>query len=318
MDPSTPEDELERLRRELGDQYAVVRLIGRGGMGAVYLAREVSLDRLVALKVLPASADDEVTRERFRREARMVARLSHPGIVPLYAYGETERTLYYAMAYIDGETLAQRLKREGPLSGPETRELLTSVAAALDHAHRRGLIHRDIKPSNILIDGESGRILVTDFGIGRALGAVEDAQAIGTPKYMAPEQATGSPVDARTDLYALGLTAYEAVAGLRPFAARNAQAALAKQLMDDFEPLARLVASRPDVDPEMATLVDQCLATDPDARPATAERVLALLADDAPPSVAGLNGGAGGGAASGSGRIGGRLWAGAAAWRSLP
>ena len=290
--PSTSEVELERLRRELGDQYAVVRLIGRGGMGAVYLARELSLDRVVALKVLPASADDEVTRERFRREARMVARLSHPGIVPLYAYGETERTLYYAMAYIDGETLTQRLKREGPLSGPETRELLASVAAALDHAHRRGLIHRDIKPSNILIDGETGRILVTDFGIGRALGAVEDVEAIGTPQYMAPEQATGSPVDARTDLYALGLTAYEAVAGHRPFVGRNAQAVLAKKLMDDFEPLA---TSNPDVDPELATLVDQCLATDPDARPATAERVLALLADDPPPSVAGLNAVAGGG-----------------------
>lgn len=305
MDAPTSDAELQRLRDELGDQYALVRLIGRGGMGAVYLARERSLDRLVALKVLPASADDETTRERFRREARMVARLNHPAIVPLYAYGETARTLYYAMAYIDGESLAQRLKREGPLSSPETRELLASVAAALDHAHRRGLIHRDIKPSNIMIDGESGRILVTDFGIGRALGSppsgateavpTEDAgpgltrvgEAIGTPRYMAPEQATGAEVDARTDLYALGLTAYEAAAGRAPFEGQNPQALLTKKLMGDFEPLG---ATRPDVDPRVAALVERCLAGDPDERPQTAERVMALLADDAPPSAAGLDG----------------------------
>lgn len=288
-------DDLEQLRQELAGQYDVIREVGRGGMGVVYLARELSLDRVVALKVLPLGQRlGDKPRERFRREAQMAARLSHPNIVPVYGYGETDTVVYYTMAFVEGESLEEREKRVGRLSEPELENLCSSVASALDHAHRRGLVHRDVKPSNVLFDSETDRILLTDFGIGRALGSNQSSVAgmrgsptaltasgamLGTPEYMAPEQLSDAAVDARADLYSLAATVYEAACGTSPFRAPTPEQTIAKKLTGLMEPLRR---ARPDVSARLAAIVERCLERDPGDRPESAARLLALLdADDA-------------------------------------
>src|ERR671921_458510 len=154
------------LERELGDQYQVVRLLGCGGMGAVYLARDLALHRVVAIKVLRQEFRSRPEDcERFRREARMTARLSHPNIVPVHAFGESRGLLYFVMKYVDGESLADRLRREGRLPSAEVRRILADLALALDYAHRQGVVHRDLKPENILIDIETGSAMLADFGV---------------------------------------------------------------------------------------------------------------------------------------------------------
>ncbi len=164
-----PSDPLRAaLERAIGSQYQVVRLLGRGGMGAVYLAREPSLDRAVAIKVLPPEASDSSSCERFRREARTAAKLTHPNIVPLHTFGEADGMMYFVMGYVQGESLADRLRREVQLSPGEARRLLAQIADALDYAHRQGVVHRDIKPDNILLDDSSGRPMLTDFGVAKA------------------------------------------------------------------------------------------------------------------------------------------------------
>src|SRR5262245_23119608 len=222
----------EALEKAIGFQYRIERLLGRGGMGAVYLAHELALDRDVAIKVLPPEqAGAPQLRDRFRREARTAARLNHPNIVPLHTFGEVNGLVYFVMGYIAGESLASRLSRTGPLTSEESRELLTELADALAYAHRNGVVHRDIKPDNILIDAETGSPRLTDFGIAKA--SFTDAhltttgQLIGTPAYMSPEQALGSAdVDARSDIYSLGIVAYQMVSGRLPFEAGNPMDAL--------------------------------------------------------------------------------------------
>ena len=205
----------EALTKAIGFQYRIERLLGRGGMGAVYLAHELALDRDVAIKVLPPEhAGTPDVRERFRREARTAARLSHPHIVPLHTFGEVSGLVYFVMGYVAGESLAARLARQGPLESEEARTLLVALCDALDYAHRQGIVHRDIKPDNILIDAGSGAPLLTDFGIAKpTLGEAQltsTGQVIGTPHYMSPEQALGrSDLGPRSDLYSLGVAAYE-------------------------------------------------------------------------------------------------------------
>jgi serine/threonine-protein kinase len=233
------------------------RLLGRGGMGAVYLAHELALDRDVAIKVLPPEfAGAPELRERFRREARTAARLNHPNIVPLYTFGEVDGLMYFVMGYVAGESLAGRLKREGALAPDEAYSLLADIADALSYAHRHGVVHRDIKPDNILIDGESGSPRLTDFGIAKA--AASDAQLtmtgqmIGTPAYMSPEQALGSPeADARSDIYSLGVVAYEMVSGRLPFDAKTPMDSLMQRLKQEPRPL-RAVA--PDLPEDLVSL----------------------------------------------------------------
>jgi serine/threonine-protein kinase len=216
---STPPDSLfATVQRALAGQYSLERELGRGGMGVVYLAREVELDRNVALKVLPPQfAGDRTTRERFLREARMAGALSHPNVVPIHRVGENGDVVFFSMAFIDGGTLGDRLRDRGPLSPSAATKLLREVAQALAYAHGRAIVHRDIKPDNILIERESGRALVSDFGIAAASSDhTPDGAVMGSAHFMSPEQAAGLSIDARSDIYSLGVVGYLSLSGRLP------------------------------------------------------------------------------------------------------
>src|SRR5258705_2879420 len=249
-------------------RYSLERELGRGGMGVVYLAREVRLDRPVAIKVLlPSKTVDQKRRERFLREARTAAKLSHPNIIPIHAVEEIGEFVFFAMAYVDGETLTERVRRRGPMAPSEGARVLRDVAWALAYAHGQGVIHRDVKPDNILLEQASGRVLVADFGIaGIVAGAsgLVSGEIVGTPEFMSPEQALGESVDARSDLYALGIVGFFALSATLPFEAEKATDVLAKQVTRPAPPLA--VAS-PGVPKRLAQAIDRCLAKDPADRP---------------------------------------------------
>ena len=254
-------------------RYSIDRELGRGGMGIVYLARDVQLDRPVAIKLLPPDrALDDQLRERFVREARMAAKLSHPNIIPIFAVDEIEGFVFYVMAYVDGETLGERVRVRGPMAASEATRILREVAWALGHAHAQGLVHRDVKPENILIEKGSGRALVTDFGIAAALGAEESPAVAGTPEFMSPEQVMGGELDARSDVYALGATAYFLVSGRAPFHGISAVDIVAKQVATPAPPLSSTGVTVPR---RLTHLIEKCLAKEPKHRPASAQ----LLAD---------------------------------------
>ncbi len=261
------------LQAALAGRYSLLAELGRGGMGVVYLAREVRLDRLVALKVLPPSRATPVQRERFLREARTAAKLAHPGIVPIHAVDEAGGFVFIAMGYVDGESLAARISAGGRLPPLEAARILREVAWALAYAHAQGVVHRDIKPDNILIERATGRALVADFGIARVSAGSEitlAGQVLGTPEYMSPEQASGQQVDGRSDIYSLGAVAYLALAGRPPFAGPTVNELLARQIS---QPAAPLIAAAPDVPPKLAQVVDRCLLKAPGERYDTAEAV---------------------------------------------
>ena len=275
------------LQRALGVQYEIGRLLGRGGMGAVYLAREKALERAVAIKVLPPGlASDAESRERFRREARTAAKLTHPNIVPLYTFGDAEGVLFFVMGYVRGESLGNRMRREGRLAEAEVRRILADLADALDYAHRHGVIHRDIKPDNVLLDDESGRPMLTDFGVAkaRASGATltEAGALVGTPHYMSPEQASGSrDLDGRSDLYSLGVMGYQMLSARLPFEGKSFRDVIVQHVTQAPPPLAMLV---PDVSDDLAAAVARCLAKDPALRWPDGNSVRAAVlepADDA-------------------------------------
>lgn len=264
--PAPPADPLrEALDKAIGFQYRIERLLGRGGMGAVYLAHELALDRDVAIKVLPPEqASTPELRERFKREARTAARLTHPNIVPLHTFGEVSGLMYFVLGYVAGESLAARLQRQGPFDSESARMLLASVCDALDYAHRQGVVHRDIKPDNILIDNRTGAPLLTDFGIAKAMLAdaqlTTAGQLIGTPHYMSPEQAAGKDVGPRSDLYSLGVVAYEMVSGDRPFDAVTPMDALTQRLTREPRPLSSVAGH---VAPDLAQAIGRCLPREP-------------------------------------------------------
>ena len=262
----------------LAGRYSLERELGRGGMGVVYLAREVRLDRLVAIKLLPpARASDAKLRERFLREARTAAKLSHPHIIPIFTVDEVGEFVFFAMAYVAGETLTERVVRRGPLAPSEAARVLREIAWALAYAHSQGLVHRDVKPDNIMLEDASGRGLVADFGIaGQVRGAagLDGGEVIGTPEFMSPEQALGEHVDARSDLYALGVVGFFALSGKLPFEAGKAAEVLAKQVTEPAPPLASVA---PGVPRRIAQAIDRCLAKDPADRPASGENVAELL-----------------------------------------
>lgn len=275
MQTAAADPEFVALQRALAGEYSLDRELGRGGMGIVYLARDVQLDRQVAIKVLPTSlASRADLRERFLREARTAAGLSHPNIVPIHHVGEAGEFVFFVMAYIDGETLGQRLREHGPLTPAVAAKLLREVAWALAYAHGRGVVHRDVKPDNILIERETGRALVTDFGIAQVAAAAalgdasgstvtEPGEILGTAHFMSPEQAANDPIDGRSDLYSLGVVGFLALAGRLPFHASSLAELLAKQLTELPPPLARATPAVPE---RLARAIDRCLRKDRDER----------------------------------------------------
>ncbi len=275
-----------RVRDALSPRFLLVRPLGAGGMGTVFLAREPALKRLVAVKVLsPELASDASAKARFHREAQAVAGLSHPNVVAIYSVGELDDgTPYFVMQYVGGRSMAARLEDEGPFQVDETRRVLGEVASALAAAHKQGIIHRDIKPANVLYDEESGRALVTDFGIAALIGPpgaktatrlTQTGMAIGTPQYMSPEQIVAEKVTERTDMYGLGLLGYELLAGEGPFGSSSSpQELVAAHLRDVPENISTV---RDDIDPEMASVIDTCLSKNATERPEAAEVAQRLM-----------------------------------------
>ncbi|PYO43155.1 MAG: hypothetical protein DMD33_07075 [Gemmatimonadetes bacterium] len=275
--PERPDQLFLDFQSVLAGRYSLERELGRGGMGVVYLAREVRLDRPVAVKLLPpVRAGDERLRERFLREARTAAKLSHPHIIPIFAVDEVDAFVFFAMAYVAGETLTERVRRRGPLAPSEAGRVLREVAWALAYAHSQGLVHRDVKPDNIMLEEATGRALVADFGIAglvRGAAGLDGGEVIGTPEFMSPEQALGEHVDARSDLYALGAVGYFALSGKLPFEAEKATDVLAKQVTEPAPPLASVAG----VPRRLAQAIDRCLAKDPAERPQTGEALAEQL-----------------------------------------
>ncbi|HEY8311724.1 MAG TPA: serine/threonine-protein kinase, partial [Gemmatimonadaceae bacterium] len=252
--PNRPDDALRaQLGRVLEANYELDREIGRGGMGIVYRARDRRLKRLVAVKVLPPElAYRADIRSRFLREAETSAQLSHPSIVPIYTVEEADNLVFFIMGYVDGDTIAQRLRQRGPMAAEEARRILCEVADALAYANARNVVHRDIKPDNILLDSDSGRALVTDFGIARAVSEGNDTRltttglAIGTPAYMSPEQCAGDRgVDGRSDIYSLGVVGYQMLSGDLPFVASNTPGMFVKHLTEQPRPINERVQGLP-------------------------------------------------------------------------
>src|SRR5882762_4545302 len=281
----------QRLSQALGSSYTLDREIGRGGMGVVYHARDERLKRAVAVKVLPPElAFREEIRIRFLREAETAARLSHPHIVPIHSVGEgPEGLVYFVMAYVDGESLAARLKRRERLPPEEARRILMETADALGAGHALGIIHRDVKPDNILLEGSRGRTVLTDFGIAKALTSTTGpgtltatGVAIGTPHYMSPEQAAGDrEIDGRSDIYSLGVVGYQMLAGELPFSAPTVPGLLLKQITEQAPNLQDKTPTCPD---DLASCVMRSLEKEPEARWPTADALRrALESRSAPP-----------------------------------
>jgi serine/threonine-protein kinase len=272
--PRPPDALFLQFQEAVAGRYSLERELGRGGMGVVYLAREVRLDRPVAIKLLPPRlARDPALRERFLREARTAAKLSHPHIVPIHAVDEAREFVFFAMAYVDGETLTDRVRRRGPVSPPEATRILREVAWALGYAHAQGVVHRDVKPDNILLEAGTGRALVADFGIAaivREASGVDGGPVAGTPEFMSPEQALGETVDGRSDLYALGAVGYFAVSARFPFHAATPTEVLAKQITEAPQPLAAVADGVPR---RLGQVIEQCLEKERDARPESAAAV---------------------------------------------
>ena len=273
----------DRLAAAIAPNYTVIDEIGRGGMSVVYRARDERLRRDVAIKLLPPElAFVANVRERFMREAQTAAQLAHPNIVPIYGVEVQETLVWIVMAMIEGETLGTRLARDGKLSAPEAERILRSVSDALGYAHTHGVIHRDIKPDNILLERETLRVLVTDFGIARA--AEGDARltltgvAVGTPTYMSPEQAIGEgEIDGRSDLYSLGIVGYQMLAGAPPFTANSTPALLLKHVSDV---LPSLRVKAPSAPVPLVTAIERALAKKPADRWPTVSAFASALRGD--------------------------------------
>jgi serine/threonine protein kinase/Flp pilus assembly protein TadD len=271
---------LDRLRGTLAGRYAVEREVGRGGMATVFLAQDLKHDRRVALKVLHPELAASLGPERFLREIKVAARLNHPHIVPLHDSGQAGDLLYYVMPFVEGESLRHRLNRERQLPLEDALQIARNVGAALDYAHRQGVVHRDIKPENVML--HEGEALVTDFGIAKAVTAAanenltQTGSAVGTPAYMSPEQAAGdAELDGRSDVYSLGCVLYEMLAGTAPFTGPTAQAIMSKRFSETPPPVR---AARAAVSESVETALTRALARVPADRFATASQFAQALA----------------------------------------
>jgi serine/threonine protein kinase len=269
----------DRLEAALGDRYTIERELGRGGMAIVYLAEDLKHQRKIALKVLRPDLASEIGAERFLREIKIAAKLTHPHILPLYDSGEADGFVFYVMPAMEGRSLRERIRKEGQLPLDEAMRITQEIASALDYAHRHGVIHRDIKPENILL--HEGAAMLADFGIGKAVSSAERditqaGIAIGTPAYMSPEQASAeAEVDGRSDLYSLGCVLYEMLSGEPPYTGPTAQAVIAKRL---GAPVPHVKVVRDVTDPVDA-IVTRTLARTPVDRFASAAEFAAALRD---------------------------------------
>jgi serine/threonine-protein kinase len=279
--PATPEPQPDLTGRTLGD-FQVLRRIGSGGMGQVYLARQLSLKREVALKLLRDELSANPTAlKRFQAEAEAVARLSHANVVQVYAVGEADGLRYMALEYVDGRNLRDYLARKGPPDLPVALSVMRQVAMALQKAHEHGLVHRDVKPENILVTRKV-EVKVTDFGLSRcftgdgpAPNLTQSGLTLGTPLYMSPEQVQGRPVDHRSDVYSFGVTCYHLLAGEPPFRGATAFDVAIKHVQEQPRPLAAL---RPDLPPDLCGVVHKMMAKDPADRYASAREIVRDLA----------------------------------------
>ncbi|HKS07675.1 MAG TPA: serine/threonine-protein kinase [Gemmatimonadaceae bacterium] len=282
-DPRTLDDASRPFAEAVAAQFAVKRLIGRGGMGVVFLARDRRLERLVALKTLPpALANDSAVRERFLRETRTAGALAHPNIVPIYGADEVSGFVFFVMSYVDGDSLAALTRDRGRLDARTVAKYMRDVAAALTHAHERGVIHRDVKAENILIDRTTDRALVTDFGVARVAEATpltETGQVLGTVHYVSPEQVSGEVVDARSDIYSLGVVGFYALTGRFPFEAEVASAVLVHHVTKAAPPVASV---NRDVPTGLAAIIDRCLMKSPSHRYQSADELRAALESSMP------------------------------------
>jgi serine/threonine-protein kinase len=278
---------LERLKTALADRYAIEREIGSGGMATVYLAQDVRHDRQVAVKVLRPDLAATLGPERFHREIKIAAQLQHPHILPLHDSGEADGFLYYVMPYVEGQSLRDKLAKEGELPIGEATRILRDVVDALTEAHAHGVVHRDIKPENILLRGRHA--LVTDFGVAKAVSEATGREklttagiALGTPAYMAPEQASADPhLDHRVDIYAIGAVAYELLTGRPVFMGTTPQQILSSHVTEVPQPVTR---HRDTVPTGLESVVMRCLEKKPADRWQSAEELLPQLESLATPS----------------------------------
>lgn len=270
------QSEFDIVKEALSNEYELIKELGRGGMAIVFKARDKSLDREVAIKVLPFSlAFDKDFVERFQREAKTSAKLEHPNIIPIYRVGRTEKIIYFVMKFLRGTSLSDAIEKQGPLPPAKIRQLLAEAARALHYAHQHGIVHRDIKPDNIMFD-ELGHAIVTDFGIAKAASGTKltgTGMSIGTPHYMSPEQARAQPLDGRSDIYSLGVVAYQCLTGAVPFDGEDSFSIGYKHIMEDlpqpqlrggdqrdlFEVIRRMMAKSPDERFQSAELLAQVL-----------------------------------------------------------
>ena len=271
-------DELEQtVRKELGRYYQVERPLGQGGMSVVYLARELDLNRPVAVKVLPVRLSfDQESVKRFQREAKIAAGLDHPHIVPVYRVGTTPSLLWYAMKLVEGQSLAEILKAHPHMDVEECVAIIEQVGAGLHYAHRRGVVHRDVKPSNVMVD-QDGWAWVCDFGVAKAFGAVpltQTGSTLGTPRYMSPEQCYGGALDGRSDQYSLATLTYECLAGQPVFTAESIGEYVHKHTS---MPAPSLRETRPDLPDNVVDAVAQALNKSPEKRFADVQQFVQAL-----------------------------------------
>jgi len=261
-----------RLQRIVEGKYKIERMVGKGGMGAVFLAHDLALDREVAIKVLPPDiSQDPKVVQRFQQEAKTAAKLDHTNIIPIYRVESEGGLNYFVMKYVAGTSLEDVLEQKQALTAEYIQRVLWEAACALGHAHQRGIVHRDVKPANIMFDHD-GRVMLTDFGISKALQAASGftgtGMIIGTPHYMAPEQAKGQQVDGRADQYSMGVVGYRMITGQLPFGGDSVHTILYKHI---FEPAPRTSSIRQDMPPHLSESISRALAKEPDQRYATME-----------------------------------------------
>src|SRR5215510_6102831 len=268
--------EMDLVREALASEYEIIEELGRGGMAMVYRAKDRHLEREVAVKVLPFTlAFDAEFVERFQREARTAAQLEHPNIIPIYRVGRSGRVIYFVMKYLRGGSLATVLAERKKLTPPEIRRLLIEAGSALGYAAQRGIVHRDIKPDNIMFD-EFGQCVLTDFGIAKAMSGgrlTGTGMSIGTPHYMSPEQARAQPIDGRSDIYSLGVVAYQCLTGQVPFDGEDSFAIGYKHITEPLPPLA-LASSD---DRQLYETIRRMMMKDPGDRPQDCGELIASL-----------------------------------------